>query len=1528
MINLEDYPKFKRDLEKKVISVVPLVIIDSESSDPIFVSTQKGLFDEDMFFEEYDLDVSSIVESLDLRSRRFHINNMRFSLSNYVNNAGYKFSDYVYDRGLLNKYVEIYYKTPSCTNLSDCLLIYKGLIRKFEHSYSKVDIELEDLTEGSFKKKLPVANIKSAVYALDDKHINQKIPMVYGSVDKAPAIPWVNKNNPIDPVDYRILCDDLFNPSRSIQISGFTDVTSTDETHYSQFLQNHNPLYIEKGELYKVLMNFIPEVVLDDIDGVTFYDTNTQYSIGENNVIEIVKKFSGAITLNPPYQNEFQCLKVRKPNQILIMSNPDGYSINEGDKRVFNIQETISTPELAFDNPADIQSNTFINEAYTGTTYDPWATKATIPSINAGALGEAVGYEIPEFSATGYLGEPSGDGNYPATATRGVMIPVDYPLDDITEGQMYSVVGSTAFQHKVYAWVDAHMNWLNYNEYDEIGAEEILDPRVVYQQLPNAGKIMNQLNRYIHSKVVGGDYTGQSYLQSVLETEPYEAGFGDMMETYTEVTAHSAQPYQVQFEEKYRTDWHQDGADAPSYVFGDCSSENQAWWYSTVGDTGGVVDGAPFPQCIFLTFVIDKNYRHLIEAGSNIDIIYVSMDNTSFNPNDIGINDLYTSLLTEDGRDNLGSKFVSIFESEDHESLFSSQDFASFIPTQAMLHSYFDTPLEFSQSLFVTSYRGNWNGITSTSEADNTPFGKNTDPYQTTGVASWYGDSWGGGAYYHNDIETQVEENEMSWFDYEWTFMVDGYNTRSNVLSNTILKDDNHSWVIWVKKDIPSVGHPFTSSVDVMNTGYPDRTAHGANNNLKIAAGTMMPIHSEVSWVAVDISNAINVNVMYYDWVNTIHEPLNNSLVDPSLGDLSDEERSFIINSGEGTGANDPEDNRLSIMLPLPDLDIQDELYSSSFFSGKLKSFINPYSNDSDDSKLLIQVGAIDSADFIDGAFNVEWDEYDGNYTSLIEKTFSEAIVESQILWSTNLEDNVTGNEYLNMEEPLVRIRDDWSTDEYSGIGITCRAESEHNSGHDNYLGMALEIYDASLVHFITFKGAMDNDFYADVKGRVDSYNDAINYAGQDIFKYTGEVLTYGEFGGVTNQISDIEHPADIIYHIVEKEIGLNDMADYHTIQRARIGCHTSDKYAFSVGEEIEAQKLIEDISHSSSLVPTFRSTGRFGFFFIQNIYGESDVDFTLSQVDVIDYKIKRTDISLIYTAVNVAYKKDYKDSKHKRNTGYVDGYDFYGNGDGTESLAGRENGYSYNYLNLKREDNVLEFQTDYIRDDFTAINLRNFLFAYNANQHNIFELTMPIKYINLEVGDIIKFDELIDNVMAYGEDYTEEVNRNGQTIYPYFIITKVDKRTTKVLVICEQLHSLEKTFTANMGSVTRMVASNEEQSVNMEDFVLLQSFLHYGEPYFTRDQKRVSDMSEDGYLDNSDLLSITEHLLETDLSHIVGDSNLDGNLDVADVITYINAILSPQDITEEMYEYMDLNEDGIINAVDVIILINALLGN
>ena len=34
-----------------------------------------------------------------------------------------------------------------------------------------------------------------------------------------------------------------------------------------------------------------------------------------------------------------------------------------------------------------------------------------------------------------------------------------------------------------------------------------------------------------------------------------------------------------------------------------------------------------------------------------------------------------------------------------------------------------------------------------------------------------------------------------------------------------------------------------------------------------------------------------------------------------------------------------------------------------------------------------------------------------------------------------------------------------------------------------------------------------------------------------------------------------------------------------------------------------------------------------------------------------------------------------------------------------------------------------------------------------------------------LEAGDVVRFDSLVNDMKAYGEDYTEPVSRNGQTI-------------------------------------------------------------------------------------------------------------------------------------------------------------------
>ena len=46
-------PKFSQDVESKQTNISPLVVIDED----IYISTVKGLFDNNLFFEDYDLNI-------------------------------------------------------------------------------------------------------------------------------------------------------------------------------------------------------------------------------------------------------------------------------------------------------------------------------------------------------------------------------------------------------------------------------------------------------------------------------------------------------------------------------------------------------------------------------------------------------------------------------------------------------------------------------------------------------------------------------------------------------------------------------------------------------------------------------------------------------------------------------------------------------------------------------------------------------------------------------------------------------------------------------------------------------------------------------------------------------------------------------------------------------------------------------------------------------------------------------------------------------------------------------------------------------------------------------------------------------------------------------------------------------------------------------------------------------------------------------------------------------------------------------
>ena len=54
-----------------------------------------------------------------------------------------------------------------------------------------------------------------------------------------------------------------------------------------------------------------------------------------------------------------------------------------------------------------------------------------------------------------------------------------------------------------------------------------------------------------------------------------------------------------------------------------------------------------------------------------------------------------------------------------------------------------------------------------------------------------------------------------------------------------------------------------------------------------------------------------------------------------------------------------------------------------------------------------------------------------------------------------------------------------------------------------------------------------------------------------------------------------------------------------------------------------------------------------------------------------------------------------------------------------------------------------------------------------------------------------------------------------------------------------------------------------------------------------------------------------------------VGDLNLDGTINILDVVTIVNVVLAG-----ESNDMADLNGDGIVNILDVILLVNIILGN
>ena len=61
--------------------------------------------------------------------------------------------------------------------------------------------------------------------------------------------------------------------------------------------------------------------------------------------------------------------------------------------------------------------------------------------------------------------------------------------------------------------------------------------------------------------------------------------------------------------------------------------------------------------------------------------------------------------------------------------------------------------------------------------------------------------------------------------------------------------------------------------------------------------------------------------------------------------------------------------------------------------------------------------------------------------------------------------------------------------------------------------------------------------------------------------------------------------------------------------------------------------------------------------------------------------------------------------------------------------------------------------------------------------------------------------------------------------------------------------------------------------------------------------------------------------------NYISGDVNMDGQINVLDIVLAVNCILGFETLSDYQMQIADMNNDGTVNILDVISIVNIILG-
>ena len=307
--------------------------------------------------------------------------------------------------------------------------------------------------------------------------------------------------------------------------------------------------------------------------------------------------------------------------------------------------------------------------------------------------------------------------------------------------------------------------------------------------------------------------------------------------------------------------------------------------------------------------------------------------------------------------------------------------------------------------------------------------------------------------------------------------------------------------------------------------------------------------------------------------------------------------------------------------------------------------------------------------------------------------------------------------------------------------------------------------------------------------------------------------------------------------------------------------------------------EFLEDFCKSTMFCARMRYDGTFGYI---NLFRsvQDDANKIINSSDIIDFKITKTPKEKLFLKVRVSY--DYDEG--------LDSYQKSTNLDGGGAVPTNLEQYMQMYNVKNVENHYLDFESKFIKNSDTAVKLRNQLLSYYKNRHNVFEVTLPHTYLDLECGDMVEFSDLVQGVQIFGLDYTQPNLINGQIVTQYFVVTELVKSSDSVQLKLLQQHAYDENFI------------EEEPTYN---------FLYNIENVII-DAEDAEDAED------------TEDTEDTDvIVYELGDVNFDGFVNVLDLVTLAVMVVGGN---ESDVSNGDYNQDGFINVLDVVAIVQNIV--